>query len=152
MNPAKRRTVIAGNWKMNFTPDEATAFINEIKPMVAGKDNCDIIFCAPYVTISAAMKAAEGSNIKIGAENVHYEEKGAFTGEVSANMLKAIGAAKKSLVVLADNDSKAVRSLANIAGVKVSQYNTINVYDILNCDSLVVAKAAVEKIEEVYAK
>ena len=44
MNPAKRRTVIAGNWKMNFTPDEATAFINEIKPMVAGKDNCDIIF------------------------------------------------------------------------------------------------------------
>ena len=59
---------------------------------------------------------------------------------------------KKSLVVLADNDSKAVRSLANIAGVKVSQYNTINVYDILNCGSLVVAKAAIEKIEEVYAK
>ena len=91
MNPAKRRTVIAGNWKMNFTPAEATAFINEIKPMVAGKDNCDIIFCAPYVTIDAAMKAAEGSNIKIGAENVHFEEKGAFTGEVSAKMLRAIG-------------------------------------------------------------
>ncbi len=91
MNPAKRRTVIAGNWKMNFTPDEATAFINEIKPMVAGKDACDIVFCAPYVTIAAAMKAAEGSNIKIGAENVHYEEKGAYTGEVSAKMLKAIG-------------------------------------------------------------
>ena len=91
MNPAKRRTVIAGNWKMNFTPDEATAFINEIKPMVAGKDACDVIFCAPFVTIAAAMKAAEGSNIKIGAENVHYEEKGAFTGEVSAKMLKAIG-------------------------------------------------------------
>ena len=55
MNPAKRRTVIAGNWKMNFTPAEATAFINEIKPMVAGKDNCDIVFCAPYVSIAAAM-------------------------------------------------------------------------------------------------
>ena len=91
MNPAKRRTVIAGNWKMNFTPAEATAFINEIKPMVAGKDNCDIIFCAPYVTISAAMAAAEGSNIKIGAENVHFAPKGAYTGEVSAEMLKAIG-------------------------------------------------------------
>ena len=91
MNTAKRRTVIAGNWKMNFTPDEATAFINEIKPMVAGKDNCDIIFCAPYVTISAAMAAAEGSNIKIGAENVHFAPKGAYTGEVSAEMLKAIG-------------------------------------------------------------
>ena len=91
MNTAKRRTVIAGNWKMNFTPDEAIAFINEIKPMVAGKDNCDIVFCAPYVTIAAAMKAAEGSNIKIGAENVHFAPKGAYTGEVSAEMLKAIG-------------------------------------------------------------
>ena len=86
-----RRYVIAGNWKMNFTPSQATAFINEIKPMVAGKDNCDIIFCAPYVTIDAAMKAAEGSNIKIGAENVHFAEKGAYTGEVSAQMLKEIG-------------------------------------------------------------
>ena len=91
MNTAKRRTVIAGNWKMNFTPSEAKAFIEEIKPMVAGKDNCDIIFCAPYVTIAAAMEAAKGSNIKIGAENVHYEEKGAYTGEVSAKMLKEIG-------------------------------------------------------------
>ena len=91
MNTAKRRTVIAGNWKMNFTPSEAKAFIEEIKPMVAGKDNCDIIFCAPYVTIAAAMEAAKGSNIKIGAENVHYEEKGAYTGEVSAKMLREIG-------------------------------------------------------------
>ena len=91
MNPAKRRTVIAGNWKMNFTPAEATAFINEIKPMVAGKDNCDIIFCAPYVTIAAAQEAAKGSNIKIGAENVHFAPKGAYTGEVSAEMLTACG-------------------------------------------------------------
>ena len=91
MNPLKRRTVIAGNWKMNFTPAEATAFINEIKPMVAGKDNCDIIFCAPYVTIAAAQEAAKGSNIKIGAENVHFAEKGAYTGEVSAKMLTACG-------------------------------------------------------------
>ena len=91
MNPLKRRTVIAGNWKMNFTPAEATAFINEVKPLVAGKDNCDVIFCAPYVTIAAAMEAAKGSNIKIGAENVHFAPKGAYTGEVSAEMLKAIG-------------------------------------------------------------
>lgn len=91
MNPGKRRTVIAGNWKMNFTPAEAAEFINAVKPMVAGKNNCDIIFCAPYVTISAAMKAAEGSNIKIGAENVHFAPKGAYTGEISAEMLRAIG-------------------------------------------------------------
>ena len=86
-----RRYVIAGNWKMNFTPAQATAFINEIKPMVEGKDNCDIIFCAPYVTIAAAQAAAEGSNIKIGAENVHFAEKGAYTGEISAEMLKECG-------------------------------------------------------------
>ena len=91
MNSKKRRTVIAGNWKMNFTPNEAVAFINEIKPMVAGKDKCDIIFCAPFITIAAAMKAAEGSNIKIGAENVHFADKGAYTGEISAKMLTACG-------------------------------------------------------------
>ena len=91
MNPTKRRTVIAGNWKMNFTPAEAKTFIEAVKPMVAGKDNCDIIFCAPYVTIAAAQEAAKGSNIHIGAENVHFAEKGAYTGEVSAKMLTACG-------------------------------------------------------------
>ena len=91
MNTAKRRTVIAGNWKMNFTPSQATAFINEVKPLVEGKDKCDIIFCAPYVTIAAAMEAAKGSNIKIGAENVHFAPSGAYTGEISAEMLKEIG-------------------------------------------------------------
>lgn len=91
MNPTKRRTVIAGNWKMNFTPAEAKSFIEAVKPMVAGKDNCDIIFCAPYVTIAAAQEAAKGSNIHIGAENVHFAEKGAYTGEVSAKMLTACG-------------------------------------------------------------
>ncbi len=91
MNPSKRRTVIAGNWKMNFTPAEAEVFIKDVAPLVAGKNNCDIVFCAPYVTITAAMKAAEGTNINIGAENVHFAPKGAYTGEVSADMLKAIG-------------------------------------------------------------
>ena len=59
MNPTKRRTVIAGTWKMNFTPAEATAFIEAVKPMVAGKNGCDIVFCAPYVTIAAAQAAAQ---------------------------------------------------------------------------------------------
>ena len=91
MNPAKRRTVIAGNWKMNMTPAEATALVRETAPLVAGKDNCDIIFCAPYVDIAAAQEAAKGTNIKIGAENVHFAEAGAYTGEISAKMLKACG-------------------------------------------------------------
>jgi len=91
MNPAKRRTVIAGNWKMNMTPAEAAALVRETAPLVAGKDNCDIIFCAPYVDIAAAQEAAKGTNIKIGAENVHFAEAGAYTGEISAKMLGACG-------------------------------------------------------------
>ena len=86
-----RRKVIAGNWKMNMTPSQAKALIEETKPLVAGKDNCDIIFCVPFVDIHAALEAAAGSNIKIGAENVHFEEKGAYTGEISASMLKECG-------------------------------------------------------------
>ena len=86
-----RRKVIAGNWKMNMTPSQAKALIEETKPLVAGKDNCDIIFCVPFVDIHAAQEAAAGSNIKIGAENVHFAPKGAYTGEISAEMLKECG-------------------------------------------------------------
>ena len=85
------RTVIAGNWIMNMTPSETKAFIETLKPMVAGKDKCDIVLCTPYVDLATAVEAAKGSNIKIGAENVHFEAKGAFTGEVSCAMLKEIG-------------------------------------------------------------
>ena len=86
-----RRKVIAGNWKMNMTPSQAKALIEETKPLVAGKDNCDIIFCVPFVDIYAAQEAAKGSNIQIGAENVHFAPKGAYTGEISAEMLVECG-------------------------------------------------------------
>lgn len=90
MNKATRKAVIAGNWKMNNTPAETAALINEMKPLVKDAD-CDVVLCVPYIDLFAAMEAAEGSNIKIGAENCHWAEKGAFTGEVSAKMLKACG-------------------------------------------------------------
>lgn len=90
MNKALRKAVIAGNWKMNKTPDEAKEIINAMKPLVADAD-CDVVLCVPYIDIFAAQEAAKGSNIKIGAENCHWAEKGAFTGEVSAQMLKAAG-------------------------------------------------------------
>ena len=86
-----RRTVIAGNWKMNMTPADAKKFIAELAPMVAGMDKCDIVLCVPYVDIQTAVEAASGTNIKIGAENVHFAESGAYTGEVSARMLTEIG-------------------------------------------------------------
>ena len=90
MDKSLRRPVIAGNWKMNNTPEQTKALIEQMKPLVANAD-CDVVICTPYIDLYAAMEAAAGSNIKIGAENCHWAEKGAFTGEVSANMLKAAG-------------------------------------------------------------
>ena len=90
MNKATRKAVIAGNWKMNMTPSQATALINEMKPLVAGAD-CEVVLCVPFVDIPAAIEAAKGSNIRIGAENVHFKASGAYTGEISADMLKELG-------------------------------------------------------------
>ena len=86
-----RRTVIAGNWKMNMTPAETKKFITELAPMVAGLDKCDIVLCVPAIDIPAAVEAAKGTNIKIGAENVHFKASGAYTGEISAEMLCEAG-------------------------------------------------------------
>ncbi len=86
-----RKTLIAGNWKMNMTPAATTKFINELAPMVEGLDACDILLCVPFIDIPAAVCAASGTNIKIGAENVHFAEAGAYTGEISADMLVECG-------------------------------------------------------------
>lgn len=90
MKKTVRKAVIAGNWKMNNTPAQTTALLNEMKPLVADAD-CDVVICAPFVDLPAAVEAAKGSNIKIGAENVHFKDSGAFTGEVSADMLLELG-------------------------------------------------------------
>ena len=85
-----RRKIIAGNWKMNKTPSETTALINELKPLVAN-DEVDVVFCVPAIDIIPAIEAAKGSNIQIGAENMYYEENGAYTGEIAPNMLTDVG-------------------------------------------------------------
>ena len=86
-----RRTVIAGNWKMNMTPSQTKKFIAELAPMVEGMDKCDVVLCVPAIDIPAAVEAAKGTNIKIGAENVHFKDNGAYTGELSAAMLVEAG-------------------------------------------------------------
>ncbi len=91
MNKAKRRTVIAGNWKMNNTPSQALKLIEELKPLVKDAD-CEVVVCVPYVDLLVVIAACKDSNIKVGAQNLHFEPKGAYTGEVSADMLKEIGA------------------------------------------------------------
>ena len=85
-----RKKVIAGNWKMNMLPNEAIDFITEFAPLV--KDTkYEVILCVPYTDLFYALLHAQGTNIKIGAQNMHWEEKGAYTGEISAQMLKSIG-------------------------------------------------------------
>ena len=85
-----RRAVIAGNWKMNYTPEDAVKVINELKPLV--KDAAaEVVIFPTFVCLDAALKAAAGSNVKIGAQNMHFEESGAFTGEVAPGMLQAMG-------------------------------------------------------------
>lgn len=86
-----RKTVIAGNWKMNMTSAKTGEFINALKPEVASMNNAGIVLCVPFTDIAAAVKAAEGSNIAIGAQNVHFKENGAYTGEISAEMLVESG-------------------------------------------------------------
>ncbi|QHQ62737.1 triose-phosphate isomerase [Anaerocolumna sedimenticola] len=85
-----RRKIIAGNWKMNKTPSETIKLINELKPLVVTED-ADVVFCVPAISLTTAIEAAKGSNIEIGAENMYFEESGAFTGEIAPNMLTDIG-------------------------------------------------------------
>jgi len=87
-----RKTVIAGNWKMNNDLAQSEKLIVELKNLLQNeKPNCDVIVCPPYTSLSEASKLIKGSNIKLGAQNMYHEDSGAFTGEVSASMLKAVG-------------------------------------------------------------
>ena len=97
-----RKAIIAGNWKMHYTPEEAVKLVNELKPLV--KDaTCDVVVCPTFVCLDAVLKAVEGSNIKVAAQNMHFEEKGAFTGEIAPGMLEAMGV---SYVVLGHSERR----------------------------------------------
>ena len=85
-----RKKVIAGNWKMNKLPNETITFFEELAPLVENTKN-EVIICAPYTDLFYAILSAQNTNIKIGAQNMHWEENGAYTGEVSPQMLKSIG-------------------------------------------------------------
>ncbi len=90
MDKQHRKAIIAGNWKMNKTPKEAAALIDQLIPAV--KDaGCEVVICVPFVDLAVALEKTKGTNIRVGAENVHFEAAGAFTGEVSAPMLAEMG-------------------------------------------------------------
>ncbi len=85
-----RKTIVAGNWKMNKTPSEAVKLVELLKPLVASED-VDVVFCVPAIDIVPVVEAAKGTNIKVGAENMYYEESGAYTGEIAPAMLVDAG-------------------------------------------------------------
>ena len=85
-----RKAIIAGNWKMNKTPAQAAELIEGLVPLCKGA-NCDVVICPPFVDLCKAVKMTEGTNIHVGAQNVHWAQSGAFTGEISADMLKELG-------------------------------------------------------------
>lgn len=92
MNKNLRKAIIAGNWKMNKTRPEAKALLEAIKPLVANAEGkIEVIACVPFTNLETAINTTAGSNVKIGAENVHFEKSGAFTGEISADMLTELG-------------------------------------------------------------
>ncbi len=98
-----RKPIIAGNWKMNNTASEGVALVKALKPLV--KDaKCEVVVCVPAIDIPAVKKAVYGSKIKLGAQNVHFAEKGAYTGEISANMLKEYGV---SYVIIGHSERRA---------------------------------------------
>ncbi len=85
-----RRKIVAGNWKMNMTPSQAVALVEELKPLVASEE-VDVVFCVPAIDIIPVVEACKGTNIQVGAENMYFEEKGAYTGEISPSMLTDAG-------------------------------------------------------------
>ena len=91
MNESPRRLVIAGNWKMNKNYEESKKFIDELIPLIKSA-RCDVIVCVPFVNLSAVIEKTKNTNIKVGAQNCHFEKSGAFTGEISAEMIKRVGA------------------------------------------------------------
>lgn len=90
MNKKLRKPVIAGNFKMNKTPNEARSLIKEMIPLI-NKAECEVIVCVPFVDLSVALEESYNTNLKVGAQNCHFEKSGAYTGEVSANMLSSMG-------------------------------------------------------------
>src|ERR1044071_2949836 len=86
-----RKPVMAGNWKMDKTPAETSAFFEKFRPLACRAEHCEVVICPPFTNLASAVKAAEGTRIAIGAQNLYWAKEGAFTGEISAPMIKAAG-------------------------------------------------------------
>lgn len=132
-----RKMIIAGNWKMNKTPKQTIALIEELKPLVA-TDEAEVVFCVPAVCLTTAIEAAKGSNIQIGAQNMHFEENGAFTGEIAPNMLTEIGV---KYVVLGHSERREYYAETNeTVNKKVLKAIEHGMYPILCCGEYLIQR------------
>ena len=104
-----RRKIIAGNWKMNMTPSQAVALCDTLKDLVA-TDEADVVYCVPAIDIVPVVEAVKGTNVEVGAENLYFEDKGAYTGEISAEML--VDTARDSVEMPADTAGRFEKFLA----------------------------------------
>ena len=86
-----RKRIVAGNWKMNKTPEQTKELINILKSLVGDEENTEVVFCPPFICLTTAIEAVKGTNIKIGAQNMYFEENGAYTGEIAPDMIKEVG-------------------------------------------------------------
>ena len=111
MNRRYRKTIIAGNWKMNMTASDTKKFADDIKAIMPRAKWCDVVVCVPFVNIPAALKAFKDLRISVGAQNMFYEKSGAYTGEVSADMLKDRAS---------NTSSSATPSAASISAKRIS--------------------------------
>ena len=138
-----RRRIIAGNWKMNKTPSEAVALINELKPLVVNPD-VDVVYCVPAIDLTTAIEATKGTNVAIGAENMYFEESGAYTGEISPAMLVDAGV---KYVVLGHSERRDIFGENDILiNAKVKKAFAAGLKPILCCgESLALRKAGTYK-------
>ena len=115
MNRRYRKTIIAGNWKMNKTLSETRTFADEFKAILPKTKTCDVVICVPFVNLQGAIRYFKDCRVSIGAQNMHYEDTGAFTGEVSPAMLKDLGV---KYVILGHSERRGPWVARNIPGDK----------------------------------
>ena len=97
-----RKKIVAGNWKMNMTPSQAVKLVEELKPLVVS-DSVEVVYCVPAIDIVPVVEAVKGTNVAVGAENMYFEEKGAYTGEISPAMANAVAASAAYRVLIPMN-------------------------------------------------
>lgn len=144
-----RKPIIAANWKMNTSPEYGAKFAAEFKPLVTSNDYCDIVICPPFISLNTLNQSLEDSNVELGAQNLFFEDNGAFTGEISASMLKEVGC---SYVILGHSERRSIlNESSKWVNLKIKKAFEVGLKPIL-CVGEVLEERENGQMEEVVAK